>query len=280
MVLAPADRETHAGMPAEPVLPRSVAKTCCIGVSDPVPLRDTAISYAQAFHALAAARHRAEGRASFAAHPNLTLTIGPAAEAWAAVFLAPLRGHCARRSQDPDSRELLATAASWLSFSSHATAHLKIHRNTLTARLSLIQQLLGLDLNRLADQAALALALRTITSGIPPRPEHRTSDAGGTAPSLDELLAPPHVVAWAQRQFRPLRTPGVPISIAQTLTTWLRLDARIGPTAAALSVSASAVRKRLARSEALLQRSLLRSPSAVHDQWLAQRALDLAEGSA
>ncbi|MEU6770642.1 helix-turn-helix domain-containing protein [Streptomyces sp. NPDC046759] len=88
------------------------------------------------------------------------------------------------------------------------------------------------------------------------------------------------VPGWAQRQFRPLRAAGVPIFIAQTLATWLRLEARIGPTAAALSVSASAVRKRLARSEALLQRSLLRSPSAVHDQWLAQRALDLAEGSA
>jgi sugar diacid utilization regulator len=280
VVLAPADRESHAGTPAEPVWPRSVAATCYIGVSDPVPLHDTATGYAQAFHALAAARHRAERRASFAAHPDLALTIGQAADAWAAVFLAPLRAHCARRPQDPDSGELLATAASWLSFSSHATTHLKIHRNTLTARLTLIQKLLGLDLNRLADQAALALALRTITSGVPPRPEHRTSDAEGRTPSLDELLAAPHVVAWAQRQFRPIRTPGVPVSVAQTLTTWLHLDARIVPTAAALSVSASAVRKRLARSEALLQRSLLRSPSAVHDQWLAQRAFDLAERSA
>jgi hypothetical protein len=86
-------------------------------------------------------------------------------------------------------------------------------------------------------------------------------------------------VVWAQRQFRPVRTPDAPACIEQTLTTWLRFDAHIGPTAAALSVSASAVRKRLARSEALLERSLLRSPSAVHDQWLALRALDLAEQS-
>jgi hypothetical protein len=74
--------------------------------------------------------------------------------------------------------------------------------------------------------------------------------------------------------------PDVPPCIVQTLTTWLRLDARIGPTAAVLSISASAVRKRLTRSEALLECSLLRSPSAVHDQWLAQRALELAEKSA
>lgn len=84
-------------------------------------------------------------------------------------------------------------------------------------------------------------------------------------------------MAWAHRQFRPVHAPEVPTSIEQTLTTWLRLDARIGPTAAALSVSATAVRKRLARSEQLLQRSLLRPPGAVHDQWLALRALDLAQ---
>ncbi|MDF2260071.1 helix-turn-helix domain-containing protein [Streptomyces ferralitis] len=276
MVLAPASSEAHTDSPPQWAWPSSVADTCWIGVSDVVPLRDTATGYAQAFHALAAARHRTERLASFAGHPDLALTIGPAAAAWAGVFLAPLHAHCARRSQDPDGTELLATAASWLSFSSRATAHLKIHRNTLTARLTLIQDLLGLDLNRLADQAALALALRTSAADIQPRPHHRTRGGGGTAPSLDELLALPHVVAWAQRQFHPLQTPGIPTCIAQTLTTWLRLDARIGPTAAALSLSASAVRKRLTRSEALLQRSLLRSPSAIHDQWLALRALDLA----
>ncbi|WP_225848610.1 helix-turn-helix domain-containing protein [Streptomyces sp. HPF1205] len=253
----------------------SVADACRIGVSEAVPLRDTATGYAQAFHALAAARHRTERQASFAGSPDLTLTIGPDAAAWAGAFLAPLRAHRARRSQDPDSAELLATATSWLHFASRAAVHLKIHRNTLTTRLALVQELLGLDLNRLADQAALDLALRTVTASLPPRDEPRPPGADGT-PSLDQLLALPHVVEWAEGRFRPLRTPEVPACIAQTLTTWLRLDARIGPTAAALSLSASAVRKRLARSEVLLQRSFLRSPSAVHDQWLAQRALDLA----
>ncbi|MBS2962392.1 helix-turn-helix domain-containing protein [Actinocrinis puniceicyclus] len=281
MVLADADSEAHADNPPQWAWPASVAETCRIGVSDAVALRDTATGYAQAFHALAAARHRTERQASFAAHADLALTIGPAAAAWAEAFLAPLHAHRARRSQDPDSAELLATAASWLSFSSHATAHLKIHRNTLTARLTLIQELLALDLNRLADQAALALALRALAARNPPRTEHpeHPETERGTAPSMDELLALPHVAAWAQRQFQPVRALDVPTYVDQTLTTWLRLDARIGPTAAALSLSASAVRKRLARSEALLQRSLLRSPSAVHDQWLALRVLDLAEQS-
>lgn len=280
LVLAPADPEPHTGRPPEWTCPPPVADACWIGVSDAVPLRDTATGYAQAFHALATARHRSDRHASFAAAPDLALTIGPAAAAWAESFLAPLRAHRARRPQDPDHADLLATAASWLSFSSRATAHLKIHRNTLTARLALVEELLGLDLDRLAGQAALALALRASTAGIPPGAQDHPAGARGTAPTLDELLALSRTVAWAQRQFRPLRTSGVPTCVTQTLTTWLRLDARIGPTAAALSVSATAVRKRLARCETVLQRSLLRSPSAIHDQWLAQRALDLAAAAA
>ena len=255
------------------VWPPELAAACWIGESSAVPLRETATGYAQAFHALAAARGRPERQASFAANPDLALTIGPAAAAWAEAFLSPIRTHRARRAQDPDSAELLATAASWLSFYSRATAHLNIHRNTLSARLTYIQELLGLDLHRLADQAALALALRTIAAKIPPLPEGDAARAGETLPTLDELLLLPRVGAWAQQQFRPVTAPDVPACIAETLTTWLRLDARIGPTAAALSISASAVRKRLTRSEVLLERSLLRSPSAVHDQWLALRAL-------
>jgi sugar diacid utilization regulator len=213
------------------------------------------------------------------ANPDLALTIGPAAATWAQAFLSPIRTHRARRAQDPDSAELLATAASWVSFHSRATAHLNIHRNTLSARLTCIQELLGADLHRLADQAALALALRTIAAESPPPPEGDAAGAGETLPTLDELLLLPRVGLWAQQQFRPVTAPDVPACIAETLTTWLRLDARIGPTAAALSISTSAMRKRLTRSEALLKRSLLRSPSAVHDQWLALRALDLAEPS-
>lgn len=272
-VLAPADSESHPDHTPTWTWSPLLAANCWIGVSDAVPLRDTAVGYAQAFHALAAARHRTERRSTFTSNPDLALTLGPDAAAWAASFLAPLHAHRARRSQDPDSTELLATAASWLSFSSRATAHLRIHRNTLTARLACIQELLDLDLDRLADQAALALALRTLKAGTSAAPQYGPA----RAPSLDELLTSPSVVAWARRQFQPLRAPGVPTCIAHTLTTWLRLDAHLAQTAAALSLSTSAVRKRLARCESLLQRSLLRSPSAVHDQWLAQRALDLTE---
>ncbi|MGW7824824.1 helix-turn-helix domain-containing protein [Streptomyces puniciscabiei] len=270
LVLSPAGSEAHPD--ASPKWTRSPSLTakCWIGVSDEVPLRDTATGYAQAFHALAVARHRAERQSSFTSNPDLALTIGPDAATWAGSFLAPIYAHRARRPQDPDGTDLLATAASWIDFSSRATAHLKIHRNTLSARLTCIQKLLDLDLDRLSDRAALAFALRAIASGSPPRPQH---DAA-RVPSLDELLQLPRVAAWADHQFRRLHAPGIPSFILDTLTTWLRLDARIAPTAAALSLSTSAVRKRLSRGESLLQRSLLRPPSAVHDLWLAQRALD------
>ncbi|MHA6758195.1 helix-turn-helix domain-containing protein [Streptacidiphilus sp. PAMC 29251] len=259
LVIAPGDSAPTRVWPAD------VAAACWIGESDALPLREAATCYAQAFHALAAARDRCERQASFAAGPDLALTIGPAASAWAETFLAPVRAHRAKRPQDPDCTELLATAASWLSFHSSATAHLKIHRNTLSARLACVQELLGLDLHRLGDQAALALAVRTVAVQAPPPPL--------PPPTLDELLALPRVAVWARQQLRPVTAPDVPACIAQTLTTWLSLDARIGPTATALSISVSAVRKRLARSESLLERSLLRSPSAAHDLWFAQRAL-------
>ncbi|WP_391858373.1 helix-turn-helix domain-containing protein [Streptomyces silvisoli] len=64
------------------------------------------------------------------------------------------------------------------------------------------------------------------------------------------------------------------------MTTWLGEDGRLASTATALSLSATATRKRLTRIETLLERFLLRSPNARHDLWLAQRALTLADGGA
>ncbi|WP_331765023.1 helix-turn-helix domain-containing protein (plasmid) [Streptomyces sp. NBC_01384] len=263
--------EAGDGAPTR-VWPPTLAATCWIGESNAVPLRETATGYAQAFHALASARAGGERQISFAANPDLALAIGPAAAVWAEAFLAPIRAHRPGRPQDPDSTELLATAASWISFRSGATAHLKIHRNTLSARLTHIREILGLNLHRLADQAALSLALRSIATKFPPPPKYGTVGTGAS-PTLDKLLRLPHITAWAQDQFRPLAAPDVPAHIGETLTAWLRLDARIEPTAAALSISTSAVRKRLTHGEALLKRSLLRPPSAVHDLWLARHAL-------
>ncbi|MFF4224253.1 helix-turn-helix domain-containing protein [Streptomyces abikoensis] len=271
LVIAPAAPAAPAGVPALEETFAALTDDCLVGVSGDLPLCDTATGYAQAFHALAAARGQSVRYARFTSRPDLALAIGPAAATWAKEVLAPLRAYSAKRSQDPDSEELVATAASWLAFSSQATAHLKIHRNTLSARLKHIGELLNLDLDRLADQSLLALAVRADT--VPS--DNRDS---GIVHSLDELLTRPAAVAWARQQLGPIRARPSSDELNRTLTTYMCNDGRLGPTAAALALSATATRKRLARVEALLERSLLRSPSARYDLWLARRAVTLAEG--
>ncbi|NEB38008.1 helix-turn-helix domain-containing protein [Streptomyces sp. SID14515] len=248
---------------------------CVVGVSEPVPLADTATGYRQAFHALAVAHELPSRHARFGVSPDPALVVGPAGRRWADELLNPLLTHVPRRTQDPGSQELLATAASWLAFSSHATDHLKVHRNTLAARLRLIGELLGLDLHRLADQAALDLALRVRATPAPactPEPARSGSPASGTskaAGGLDEILVRPAVRDWADRQLAPV------IGAEETLRTWVRCEGRLGPAAAELGISVPGARKRLTRLETALKRSLLRPPSARYDLWLALRAKDL-----
>ncbi|MFB7403491.1 PucR family transcriptional regulator [Streptomyces rubiginosohelvolus] len=248
---------------------------CVVGVSEPVPLADTATGYRQAFHALAVARELPARHARFGVSPDPALVVGPAGRRWADELLNPLLTHVPRRPQDPGSQELLATAASWLAFSSHATGHLKVHRNTLAARLRLIGELLGLDLHRLADQAALDLALRVRSTPAPactPEPAQSGSPASGTskaAGGLDAILVRPAVRDWADRQLAPV------LGTEETLRTWVRCEGRLGPAAAELGISVPGARKRLTRLETVLQRSLLRPPSARYDLWLALRSRDL-----
>ncbi|MDQ0985839.1 helix-turn-helix domain-containing protein [Streptomyces sp. V2I9] len=255
---------------------------CVVGVSEPVPLADTATGYRQAFHALAAARELPARHARFGVSPDLALAVGPHGRQWADELLKPLLVHTPRRARDPGSQELMATATSWLAFSSHATDHLKIHRNTLAARLKLIGELLGLDLHRLADRSALDLALRVRATPAPactpaaartPEPAPNATAGPGTgkpARDLDEILAHPAVRDWADRQLAPV------LGFEETLRTWLRCEGRLGPAAAELGLSVPGTRKRLTRLEAVLQRSLLRPPSARYDLWLALRSRDRA----
>ncbi|MFI9785261.1 helix-turn-helix domain-containing protein [Kitasatospora sp. NPDC051984] len=245
----------------------AVADTCHVGISDAVPLRDTALAHHQALRALTAARRHPERRAAHAQLGDLAPALGPAGAAWAAATLAPLHTHRPARPQDPDGPALLATATAWLHHPTDAAARLGIHRNTLAARLTHLHHRLGTDPHRLADRAALSLALRLRTDG-------QSICVGGTG--LDELLAQPQVIDWASSRLHPLHAPDAPPALADTLARWLRHDARIGPTAQELALSPSAVRKRLGRIETLLNCALLRPPTAVHDLWLAHRALELA----
>ncbi|WP_326701668.1 helix-turn-helix domain-containing protein [Streptomyces sp. NBC_01754] len=244
---------------------------CVVGVSEDVPLSDTAAAYRQAFHALAVARGLPDRHARFGSAPEPALVVGAAGARWADALLAPLLTHLPRRSQDPGSHELAATLASWLAFSSHATQHLKIHRNTLAARLRLIGDLLGTDLNRLADQAALDLALCVRALPARHRPDGRQERAA--APDLDAVLRAPGVQSWAAQRLRQLAPAGR--TAEETVRTWLRCEAQLGPTAAELGISVPGARKRIVRLEGVLHRSLLRAPSARYDLWLAFRAADL-----
>ncbi|MGW1226336.1 helix-turn-helix domain-containing protein [Streptomyces sp. NPDC001515] len=257
----------------------SAVADCHVGISEDAPLADTPTAYRQAFHALAVARGLPGRNARFGTAPAPALVTGAKGAAWADAVLAPLLTHLPRRAQDPGAQELAATLTSWLAFSSHATDHLKIHRNTLAARLRLIGELLGHDLQRLADQAALDLALSI--RATPSLPRQRVPGAGvEPAPSLDEVLGQPAVRSWAVQQVRPLggAEPGGGGSDPYTtLRTWLDREAQLGPAAEALGISVPGVRKRLTRLESVLQRSLLRTPSARYDLWLAFRALDAAE---
>lgn len=89
------------------------------------------------------------------------------------------------------------------------------------------------------------------------------------------ILRRPGVQEWAAQQLRPLQGATAGAAAEKTLRTWLRCEAQLGPAAAEMGISVPGARKRLTRLEAVLQRSLLRAPSARCDLWLAFRAVDL-----
>ncbi|MDX3539124.1 helix-turn-helix domain-containing protein [Streptomyces sp. MB09-01] len=270
IVLVPSGTAVPAGQ--DPLADALVAvdPDCTVGSSGELHLREAPSAYTQAFHALAVARERDERHARFGPGPELALAAHEAGAGWAQALLAPLHAYEPRRPQDPGGQELRATAHAWLNFSSHATRLLKIHRNTLAARLRLVEALLGLDLARLGDQAALSLALR-LTPGARPG-----TGPTAAAPGLDAVLRDPRVTAWARTQLSALSGPDAPSGARDTVRAWLAHDAQLVPAAAALGVSVPGARKRLSRVEVLLERSLLQSPSARYDLWLAHRAEELA----
>ncbi|MER0246052.1 helix-turn-helix domain-containing protein [Streptomyces sp. HSW2009] len=238
---------------------------CVIGVSGEVPLRETPIGYEQAFHALAVARTAPSGRASFQRDSDLSPLAVPQGVRWAQELLAPCVTYLPPRRADPGGAELLGTLGSWLTFGSSASRHLKIHRNTLAARVRLIGELLELRLDRRAGPAAawLALQLRSVPVATATRQP---------TPTLETLLSTPAVEVWAQARLRPLERANLP-SGTDTVRAWLRADAKLSPAASALGISLPGARKRLTRAEEALGRSLLHAPSAKHELWLAMRAL-------
>lgn len=235
----------------------------CVGVGQTVALWETPIGYEQAFHALAVARTIPERFAVFGGHAELAKLIGPAGQGWANEVLYPLLEFTPERNQDPDSYELMATLRSWLSFYGRASGQLKIHRNTLTARLRRIEGTLGCELDDLVTQTKLHLALRLLG--------HSRGVRGEDPEGLGAVLRGAPVRRWAESLLSPVL---VKESLVTTLRAWLSNNARLDATAAVLGVSVPGVRKRLVRIEEILGRSLLNGPSARYDLLIALRIHD------
>ncbi|MFE2180915.1 PucR family transcriptional regulator [Streptomyces sp. NPDC059455] len=244
---------------------------CRVGVSAAVALRDTPTAYEQAIHALAVARSAPERRAGFGGDVDVTVLAGPEGYVWASELLAPCLRYAPARRADPGPQELLGTLGSWLSFGGAASRHLKIHRNTLAARMRHLDELLGVEISRsLAAQSAAWLALRLHTA--PQAAAARAMAPLGHTATLDAVLGTPAAGTWARAQLRPLEQAG-PTAGLETIRTWLRADARLPAAATALGISLPGARKRLTRAEDVLGRSLLTAPSAKYELWLAMRAL-------
>ncbi|MFF5671380.1 helix-turn-helix domain-containing protein [Streptomyces hygroscopicus] len=242
-----------------------------VGVSERVALRDTPTAYEQAIHALAVARNAPERRAAFGGDLDVTVLAGPAGYRWASELLAPCLRYAPARRADPGPQELLGTLGSWLSFGGAASRHLKIHRNTLAARVRHLDELLGVPVSRsLAAQSAAWLALRLYTA--PQAAAALAQALPGQTATLEAVLGTPAAGTWARAQLRPLEQAG-PATGLETVRTWLRADARLPAAAAALGISLPGARKRLTRAEDALGRSLLTAPSAKYELWLAMRAL-------
>lgn len=234
-----------------------------VGASQVISLRETAAGYEQAFHALAAAKAGKKGYARFSPYDELATLLGEPGRAWSREVLAPLLNHVPVRPQDPDAETLKVTLDSWLSFHHGAVRLLKIHRNTLSARLRRIECLLDCDLRQVRTQATVHLALR-IQHGP------RFPERGDREDSIEGMLDTDAARRWAQRRLAPLLTDDA-APLLTTLQTWLANNARLDAAAAVLGISVPGVRKRLLRLGGILERSVLDGPSAQYDLWLALR---------
>ncbi|MDN3352183.1 helix-turn-helix domain-containing protein [Actinomadura sp. DC4] len=234
-----------------------------VGASTPVALRETESGYGQAFHALAVARGSTGHYAEFDSRGDVASLVRPRGHRWARSTLEPLSSYRPPRAQDPAADELIATLRAWLDFGGGAARQLKIHRNTLAARLRHIERLIGHPLDDLETQSRLHLAMRVLDGPA-------AGDGPGT---LEELLDDLEVRRWADRQMTPLSGRDSEL-FSKTLRVWLERNARIEATASVLGISVPGTRKRLTRIEEVLGRALLSGPSARYELWLALRVQD------
>ncbi|UGQ11641.1 helix-turn-helix domain-containing protein [Yinghuangia sp. ASG 101] len=233
-----------------------------VGSSPAVPLSHVASGYADAVHALRT-RPTAQERATTA---DPALLLPPEAWRWVAHLLGPLIHHAPQRTSSPDSPELINTLRVWLDSPRHAGKRLYVHRNTMARRLSRIQDLLHMDLSHLATRAQLAVAL-ALFDRI--RPTTAPGPKPATTASFDDLLKSPALRDWAVARLRLLTGIGGAGDPVHTVATWLAHGARPSPTADALGISPTALRKRFIRIETALGSEIFRHPSTQYRWWLA-----------
>ncbi|WP_406290244.1 helix-turn-helix domain-containing protein [Embleya sp. NBC_00896] len=255
-----------------------------VGASGVLALDEVAVGRQQALQALSVARGTVAPVARYGERVTPEELIGSPGRAWARARLASLTDYRPARRADPTARELSETLASWLLWGNRAARRLGVHRNTLSARLRVVETLLDADLGSLSVRAELSLALRNLdlpsgpgSSLEPDSAEDR--DPMGPVPRLRDLLALPQVLDWAEDRLRPLLHSPFSNDL-DTLRTWLAHDGRIAPTAAALDISGPGLRKRLLRVEERLGLELIGSPAARIDVWIALRVYEAREPAA
>ncbi|MEU4296323.1 hypothetical protein [Kitasatospora aureofaciens] len=225
-----------------------------LGGSGISSLDHVAQAYRDASNALLSARYTAERAALYSSDIRLASVVGPGAASWAATFLAPLLAQPAGRAE-----QLVDTVRLGLVFNHSAAAKMiPTGRNVVAKRMRYVGTLLGLNLNRFPDRAALDLALEINATA-----DCNATPSSGT-PTLADLLYTPEVHNWAESLLGRLDADTRPLR--RTVTTWLTRDGHVVGTAKALGLRPAAIREHLRAAEALLHRRLLGSLPSEADE--------------
>jgi hypothetical protein len=135
----------------------------------------------------------------------------------------------------------------------------RLHRNTLSRKLSDVMDRVGLDRTRLGHRAVLDLALQLEALPAPP-PET-------DVPELCEVLEEPAARRWAAQLLAPLEELG-PRHLG-LLATWAEHNAHLGEVAEALDRHRNTITKGLADISAAISRQVSDVGRGQHDAYLA-----------